>query len=68
MKLIIDENIVFFLNKIYLDNVDIKDESLIEKKLIIWYNKQNNINMRWNMIIAYAKSDVGKVREMNQDS
>ena len=61
MKLIIDENIVFFLNKIYLDNVDIKDESLIEKKLIKLINKiqkQYNIDLNgyYNVYIYKDKN------------
>ena len=32
MKLIIDENIVIFLDKLYLNNIDLKDYNLIEKK------------------------------------
>ena len=39
MKLIIDENIVIFLDKLYLNNIDLKDYNLIEKKLIKLINK-----------------------------
>ena len=42
MKLIIDENIVIFLDKLYLNNIDLKDYNLIEKKLIKLINKIQN--------------------------
>lgn len=71
MKLIIDENIVFFLNKIYLDNVDIKDESLIEKKLIKLINKIQkqytiDLNGYYNVYI-YKDKNYGLIIEMEKE-
>ena len=71
MKLIIDENIVFFLNKIYLDNVDIKDESLIEKKLIKLINKiqkQYNIDLNgYYNVYIYKDKNYGIIIEMEKE-
>ena len=71
MKLIIDENIVFFLNKIYLDNVDIKDESLIEKKLIKLINKiqkQYNIDLNgYYNVYIYKDKNYGLIIEMEKE-
>lgn len=71
MKLIIDENIVFFLNKIYLDNIDIKDESLIEKKLIKLINKIQkqytiDLNGYYNVYI-YKDKNYGLIIEMEKE-
>ncbi len=71
MKLIIDENIVFFLNKIYLDNIDIKDESLIEKKLIKLINKiqkQYNIDLNgYYNVYIYKDKNYGLIIEMEKE-
>lgn len=71
MKLIIDENIVFFLNKIYLDNVNIKDESLIEKKLIKLINKiqkQYNIDLNgYYNVYIYKDKNYGLIIEMEKE-
>ena len=42
MKLIIDDNIVIFLDKAYLQNFDLTNQNLIEKKLIKLINKIQN--------------------------
>lgn len=42
MKLIIDDNIVIFLDKIYLQNLDLTNQNLIEKKLIKLIGKLQN--------------------------
>ena len=42
MRLIIDENIVIFLDKIYLQNLNLNDKNIIEKKLIKLINKIQN--------------------------
>lgn len=71
MKLIIDENIVFFLNKIYLDNIDLKDESLIEKKLIKLINKiqkQYNIDLNgYYNVYIYKDKNYGLIIEMEKE-
>ena len=71
MKLIIDENIVFFLNKIYLDNIDLKDENLIEKKLIKLINKIQkqytiDLNGYYNVYI-YKDKNYGLIIEMEKE-
>lgn len=71
MKLIIDENIVFFLNKIYLDNIDLKDENLIEKKLIKLINKiqkQYNIDLNgYYNVYIYKDKNYGLIIEMEKE-
>ena len=71
MKLIIDENIVFFLNKIYLDNIDLKDENLIEKKLIKLINKiqkQYNIDINgYYNVYIYKDKNYGLIIEMEKE-
>lgn len=42
MKLIIDDNIVIFLDKVYLQNLDLTNQNVIEKKLIKLINKIQN--------------------------
>ena len=42
MKLIIDDNIVIFLDKVYLQNLDLTNQNLIEKKLVKLINKLQN--------------------------
>lgn len=71
MKLIIDENIVFFLNKIYLDNMDLKDENPIEKKLIKLINKiqkQYNIDLSgYYNVYIYKDKNYGLIIEMEKE-
>ena len=71
MKLIIDENIVFFLNKIYLDNIDLKDENIIEKKLIKLINKiqkQYNIDLNgYYNVYIYKDKNYGLIIEMEKE-
>ena len=71
MKLIIDENIVFFLNKIYLDNIELKDENLIEKKLIKLINKiqkQYNIDLNgYYNVYIYKDKNYGLIIEMEKE-
>ena len=71
MKLIIDENIVFFLNKIYLDNMDLKDENPIEKKLIKLINKiqkQYNIDLNgYYNVYIYKDKNYGLIIEMEKE-
>ena len=71
MKLIIDENIVFFLNKIYLDNIDLKDENLIEKKLIKLINKiqkQYNIDLNgYYNVYIYKDKNYGLIIEIEKE-
>lgn len=71
VKLIIDENIVFFLNKIYLDNMDLKDENPIEKKLIKLINKiqkQYNIDLSgYYNVYIYKDKNYGLIIEMEKE-
>ncbi len=72
MKLIIDENIVVFLDKLYLNNIDLKDYSQIEKKLIKIVNKIQNkclidINGYYNVYI-YTDESYGIIIDMQKEN
>ena len=71
MKLIIDENIVIFLDKLYLNNIDLKDYNLIEKKLIKLINKIQNkylidLNGYYNVYI-YKDENYGIIIYMQKE-
>lgn len=71
MKLIIDENIVIFLDKLYLNNIDLKDYNLIEKKLIKLINKIQNkylidLNGYYNVYI-YKDENYGIIIDMQKE-
>lgn len=71
MKLIIDENIVIFLDKLYLNNIDLKDYNLIEKKLIKLINKIQNkylidLNGYYNVNI-YKDENYGIIIDMQKE-
>ena len=71
MRLIIDENIVIFLDKLYLNNIDLKDYNLIEKKLIKLINKIQNkylidLNGYYNVNI-YKDENYGIIIDMQKE-
>ena len=71
MRLIIDENIVFFLDKIYLQNLNLNDKNIIEKKLIKLINKIQNkctidLNGYYNVSI-YKDESYGIIIDMQKE-
>ena len=71
MKLIIDENIVIFLDKIYLQNLNLNDKNIIEKKLIKLINKIQNkctidLNGYYNVSI-YKDESYGIIIDMQKE-
>lgn len=71
MRLIIDENIVIFLDKIYLHTLDLTNQNLIEKKLIKLINKIQNkysidLNGYYNVFI-YKDNNYGLIIDMQKE-
>ena len=71
MRFIIDENIVVFLDKIYLQNLDLTDQKVIEKKLIKLINKIQNkyiidLNRYYNVFI-YKDKNYGLIIDMKKE-
>ncbi len=71
MRFIIDENIVVFLDKIYLQNLDLTDQKVIEKKLIKLINKIQNkyiidLNGYYNVFI-YKDKNYGLIIDMKKE-
>ena len=71
MKLIIDENIVVFLDKVYLQSLDLTDKNQIEKKLIKIINKIQNkhhidLNGYYNVFI-YKDNNYGFIIDMQKE-
>lgn len=71
MRLIIDENIVIFLDKIYLHTIDLTNQNLIEKKLIKLINKIQNkykidLNGYYNVFI-YKDNNYGLIIDMQKE-
>lgn len=71
MKLIIDENIVIFLDKIYLQNIDLTNQNQIQKKLIKFINKIQNkytldLNGYYNVYI-YKDENYGLIVDMRKE-
>ena len=71
MRLIIDENIVIFLDKIYLKKLNLTDQNLLEKKLIKLINKIQNkftldLNGYYNMYI-YKDKNYGLIIDMQKE-
>ena len=71
MRLIIDENIVIFLDKIYLQNLNLNDKNIIEKKLIKLINKIQNkctidLNGYYNVSI-YKDESYGIIIDMQKE-
>ena len=71
MRLIIDENIVIFLDKIYLHTLDLTNQNLIEKKLIKLINKiQNKYNIDLNgyyNVFIYKDNNYGLIIDMQKE-
>ena len=71
MRLIIDENIVIFLDKIYLHTLDLTNQNLIEKKLIKLINKiQNKYNINLNgyyNVFIYKDNNYGLIIDMQKE-
>ncbi len=71
MKLIIDDNIVIFLDKAYLQNFDLTNQNLIEKKLIKLINKIQNkytvdLNGYYNVYI-HKDTNYGLIVDMQKE-
>ena len=71
MRLIIDENIVIFLDKIYLKKLNLTDQNLLEKKLIKLINKIQNkftldLNGYYNVYI-YKDKNYGLIIDMQKE-
>lgn len=71
MRLIIDENIVIFLDKIYLHTLDLTNQNIIEKKLIKLINKiQNKYNIDLNgyyNVFIYKDNNYGLIIDMQKE-
>lgn len=70
MKLIIDDNIVVFLDKVYLQSLDLNNQNVLEKKLIKLINKLQNkyrvdLNGYYNVFI-YKDSNYGLIIDMQK--
>lgn len=71
MKLIIDESITFFLDKVYIQNLDLTNQSMLEKKLIKLINKiQNKYNIDlygYYNVFIYKDSNYGLIIDMQKE-
>ena len=71
MKLIIDDNIVIFLGKTYLQNIDITDRSIIEKRLLKIINQiKNKFNIELNgyyNVYIYKDNNYGFIIKMSKE-
>lgn len=71
MKLIIDENIVIFLDKIYLQTIDLTNQNQIQKKLIKLINKlQNKYTLDLNgyySVFIYKDENYGLIIDMQKE-
>ena len=71
MKLIIDENIVIFLDKIYLQTIDLTNQNQIQKKLIKLINKlQNRYTLDLNgyySVFIYKDENYGLIIDMQKE-
>ncbi len=72
MKLIIDEDIVIFLDKIYLQKLKLNNPKTMEKKLIKLINKiqnQNNINLNgYYNVYLYKDDNYGLIIDMQKEN